>query len=118
MKLRALLIIPCLMFLAANSLQARESAVLRNGFSISHDHHRQIGSVTRLFLTASEDEYVDMLSVNIVSYEPELDIPSPKIEAIPNPSAHLQPDLQQIVEGDPRLAGDDTLLVVEGEKAV
>lgn len=98
MKLRALLIIPCLMFLAANSLQARESAVLRNGFSISHDHHRQIGSVTRLFLTASEDEYVDMLSVNIVSYEPELDIPSPNIEAIPNPSANLQPDLQQIVE--------------------
>lgn len=97
MKLRALLTISCLL-LAANCLQARESAVLRNGFSISHHHHRQIGSVTRLFLTASEDEYVDMPSANIVSYEPELDVPSPKIDVIPNASANRQPDLEQIVE--------------------
>jgi soluble lytic murein transglycosylase-like protein len=83
------------MLLAANCLQARESAVLRNGFSISHNHHREIGSVTRLFLTASEDEYVDIPSANIVSYEPEIDIPSPKIDVIP--SANLQPALEQIV---------------------
>ena len=98
MNLRALLMIPCLMLLPANCLQARESAVLRNGFSISHDHHRQIGSVTRLFLTASEDEYVDTPSANIVSYEQELDPPSPKIDVIPNPSANRQLDLEQIVE--------------------
>jgi soluble lytic murein transglycosylase-like protein len=95
MKLRALLTISGLMLLAANCLQARESAVLRNGFSISHNHHREIGSVTRLFLTASEDEYVDIPSANIVSYEPEIDIPSPKIDVIP--SANLQPALEQIV---------------------
>jgi len=98
MKLRALLTILGLMLLAANCLQARESAVLRNGFSISHDHHRQIGPITRLFLSASEDEYVDITSANIVSYEPELDIPSPKIEVMPNPSAKHQPDLEQIIE--------------------
>src|SRR5689334_11652900 len=98
MKLRALLVIPCLMFLAANSLQARESAVLRNGFSISHDHHRQIGSVTRLFLTASENEFVDMPSGNILRFEPDVELPESQIENIPNAPAKDQPALTRIVE--------------------
>ena len=98
MRLRALLVIPCLMFLAANSLQARESAVLRNGFSISHDHHRQIGSVTRLFLTASENEFVDMPSGNILGFEPDVDLPEPQIKNIPSAPAKDQPALTRIVE--------------------
>ena len=98
MKLRALLSIPCLMLLAANCLQAHESAVLRNGFSISHDHHRQIGSVTRLFLTASENEFVDMPSENILGFEPDVDVPEPQIKNIPNALAKIQPALTRIVE--------------------
>ena len=98
MKLRALLAIPCLMFLAANSLQARESAVLRNGFSISQDHHRQIGSVTRLFLTASENEFVDMPSENILGFEPDVEPPEPQIKNIPNAPAKDEPALTRIVE--------------------
>ena len=97
MKLRALLTISGLMLLAANCLQARESAVLRNGFSISHDHHRQIGSITRLFLSASDDEYVDVSSADIVNYEPELEAPAHKLGAVANASAKAQQDLQQIV---------------------
>lgn len=97
MKLRALLSIPCLMLLAASCLQARESAVLRNGFSISHDHHLQIGSVTRLFLSASDDEYVDVSSADIVNYEPELKAPAQTLEAVANTSAKAHPNLQQIV---------------------
>lgn len=98
MKLRALLTISGLMLLAANYLQARESAVLRNGFAISHDHHRQIGSVTRLFLTPSENEYVDMPSENIVSFEADLDLPESKIENIPNAPTKSQHPLTQIVQ--------------------
>ncbi|HKR29348.1 MAG TPA: lytic transglycosylase domain-containing protein [Terriglobales bacterium] len=98
MKLRALLSIPCLMLLAANCLQAHESAVLRNGFSISHDHHRQIGSVTRLFLTASENEFVDMPSENILGFEPDVDVPEPQIKNIPNALGKIQPALTRIVE--------------------
>ncbi len=96
MKVRALLTISGLVLLAANCLQARESAVLRNGFSISHDHHRQIGPVTRLFLSASEDEYLDMPSENIVSYEPEPEVASPNINTTPSTSS--TPDLKQIVK--------------------
>ena len=98
MRLRALLVITCMMFLAANSLQARESAVLRNGFSISHDHHRQIGSVTRLFLTASENEFVDMPSENILGFEPDVELLEPQIKNIPNAPAKDQPALTRIVE--------------------
>lgn len=98
MKLRALLTISGLVFVAANYLPARESAVLRSGFTISHDHHRQIGSVTRLFLTASENEYVDMASENIVSFEADLDLPEPKIEKISNAPTKGQHPLTQIVQ--------------------
>lgn len=98
MKVTRLLALSSLAFLAANSLHARESAVLRNGFNISHDHHRQIGSVTRLFLSSSEDEYVDMPSADIVSYEPEADPPKPKVSNAANTSAPPQPDLKEIVQ--------------------
>lgn len=97
MKLARILAISGLVFLLATSLSARKSAVLRNGFSISHDHHRQMGAVTRLFLSASDDEYVDVSSADIVDYEPIVDPPAQKFEQIPTASENAQPDLQQIV---------------------
>ena len=96
MKLGRALSILSLALCATSSLQAREAAVLRNGFSISHDHHRQIGSVTRLFLSASENEYVDVPSENVVSYEPDINPPAPQDRAADSP-AKSQPDLTQIV---------------------
>lgn len=98
MKPMRLLAITGLVLLLAGSLSARESAVLRNGFSISHDHHRQIGSVTRLFLTASENEFVDMPSENILGFEPDVDVPEPQINNIPNAPTRVQPALTLIVE--------------------
>jgi soluble lytic murein transglycosylase-like protein len=98
MKLTRLLTICTLTILTAISLHARESALLRTGSSISADHHRQIGSITRLFLTSSENEYVDMPSENILGFEPDLNLPEPKIENIPNAPAKLHPALAQIVE--------------------
>jgi len=98
MKLTRLLIICGVTLVSAISLQARESAVLRNGFSISHDHHRQAGSVTRLFLSASEDEYVDMPSENIVNFEPDVELPQPKIENVPNAPSKAHRALTEIVE--------------------
>ena len=97
MKLMRLLAITSFVLLLASSLSARESAVLRNGFSISHDHHRQMGSVTRLFLSSSDDEYVDVSSADIVDYEPEVNVPPRKLEPVPNVSAKAQQNLQQIV---------------------
>ncbi|MBV9145065.1 MAG: lytic transglycosylase domain-containing protein [Acidobacteria bacterium] len=51
------------------ALFARDTALLRNGFSISHDHRQQIGVTTRLFLSASEEQYVDVLTENIADIQ-------------------------------------------------
>ena len=86
-----------LLALAATSLHARENAVLRTGFTISHDHHQQIGTMTRLFLSKTDDEYVDVETEKIVRFEPdEISLPAPvPIREITGPS---NPDLNQIVE--------------------
>lgn len=120
MRVTRLLALSSLALLAASSLHARESAVLRNGFSISHDHHRQIGSITRLFLSSSEDEYVDMPSADIVSYEPEADPPKPKVSNAANISAPPQPDLKEIVEKaatDNQLDADFIHAVIRAESS-
>ncbi|HWY71570.1 MAG TPA: lytic transglycosylase domain-containing protein [Terriglobales bacterium] len=83
--------------LAAMSLHARENAVLRTGFTISHDHHQQIGTMTRLFLSKADDEYVDVETEKIVSFEPD---ETPVAAPVParqftGPSS---PDLNQIVD--------------------
>lgn len=90
-------VIPILMVLAATSLHARENAVLRTGFTISHDHHQQIGTITRLFLSKTDDEYVDVETEKIVGFEPdETPLPPPvPLRQFTGPS---NPDLNQIVE--------------------
>lgn len=98
MKARQRLLVLAVTIFAARLLCARESAVLRNGFSISHDHHRQMGAVTRLFLSPSDDEYVDIASADIVSYEQDLDPPHPKSEQVLNAPSKLKPNLKEIVE--------------------
>jgi len=73
--------------LFATALHARETAVLRTGFSISHDHRQQIGDTTRLFLSSSEQEYVDVPTDSIASFEKE--------EVAPAPTACTVATLQQ-----------------------
>ena len=94
--MRKFLTISGLLWLAT-AMQARETAVLRNGFSISHDHHQQIGANTRLFLSESDREYVDVPTDNILSFEKEEEVvpasPVAKVADVP-PSL----DVDQIVE--------------------
>jgi hypothetical protein len=70
------------------SLQARDTAVLRNGFSISHDHRAQHGLSTRLFLSVTEDEYVDVPTEDIASIEKE----EPAVPAISPRAREVSPD--------------------------
>lgn len=79
--------------LLATALHARETAILRNGFSISHDHRQQIGTTTRLFLGASNQEYVDVPTENIASFEKEAEI----IPA-PDPAVKQSVTVDEIVE--------------------
>ena len=81
--------------LLATALHARETAIMRNGFSISHDHRQQLGATTRLFLTESDQEYVDVLSENIVSFEEE-EIPA--VIASPAKDAPRSATLDEVVD--------------------
>lgn len=82
--------------LATTPLFASENAVLRTGFTISHDHHQQMGTMTRLFLSKTDDEYVDVETEKILSFEPD-----ETWAAAPAPARQFtgpsSPDLNQIV---------------------
>lgn len=93
-RLRTFLFLATAAAMAA-PMHARESAVLRSGFTISHDHHQQMGATTRLFLSSSEDEYVDMPTGSILSFEAES---APPPAAVSAPQLSGEADLKQIVD--------------------
>jgi hypothetical protein len=79
-------------------------AVLRNGFSIRHERREVIGSVTRLYLDADSNGYVDVPTIEIDGFEKDLSAPTgtkipagsqPMNEVINATSSrhHLDPDL-------------------------
>jgi hypothetical protein len=48
---------------------AADLAILQNGNSIRHDHRRDIGSVTRLYLGADSDSFIDVPTKEIDHFE-------------------------------------------------
>jgi len=50
-------------------------ALLHNGFSIRHERREVIGSVTRLYLGADRDGYVDVPTADIDGFEKDLSAP-------------------------------------------
>ncbi|HUZ04416.1 MAG TPA: lytic transglycosylase domain-containing protein [Acidobacteriaceae bacterium] len=55
--------------LCAMSAQAAERITLRSGFNVVCDHQRPMNGAVRLFLTQTEDNYVDVLPSDIVREE-------------------------------------------------
>ena len=80
---------------------AADVAVLRNGFSIRHERREVVGSVTRLFLSADKNGYVDVPTSDIESFEEDLSAPAPlhsaqSMDEVVNAVSgrhHLDPDL-------------------------
>jgi len=83
---------------------AADLAVLRNGFSIRHERREVVGSVTRLYLSADRDGYVDVPTIEIDRFEKDLSAPvAAKVHASSQPMDevinavssrhHLDPDL-------------------------
>jgi hypothetical protein len=54
---------------------AAELAVLRNGFSIRHEHRLVMGATTRLFLAADDSSFTDVPTAEITGYEKDLSLP-------------------------------------------
>lgn len=99
-------IILALALLAAPSFAAAaDIALLRNGFSIRHERREVIGSVTRLYLGADSNGYVDVPTVEIDGFEKDLSAPASAGKAPRSPQEvnevintvssrhHLDPDL-------------------------
>ncbi len=72
-----------LVIVLAIGAQAAELAILRNGFSIRHQRREVIEGITRLYLTAGKNDYVDVPTDQIERFEieeapvPPADTPSP-----------------------------------------
>jgi soluble lytic murein transglycosylase-like protein len=85
----------------ATYASASDLAVLRNGFSIRHERREVVGSVTRLYLGANKDGYVDVPTDEIDHFEPDLSLqpaaPSPQglhgVVSAASDRYHLDPDL-------------------------
>jgi transglycosylase-like protein with SLT domain len=66
----ALTLLPC-------PAGAADLAVLRNGFSIRHDHRQVMGATTRLFFFADDSSFTDVPTEQIANYERDLSAPTP-----------------------------------------
>src|SRR6266849_10574429 len=76
-----LLAVACAFF--ARAAAASELAVLRNGFSIRHEHRLVMGTTTRLYLGADDSSFTDVPTDEITGYEKDLSLPLP----LPMPAA-------------------------------
>jgi soluble lytic murein transglycosylase-like protein len=110
---RNLLITIALLAALAPSSRAAESITLRNGFEMRCDHHAQIEGRVRLFLSASEGNYIEFPPDEVTAVEFVPDPPAtPAPAAIPtaNPGAKLSPaDLAEMLAK----AGDEHNLDVD-----
>jgi soluble lytic murein transglycosylase-like protein len=72
--------------LLLGSAFAADDALLRNGFTIRHDHRELLeeGRTTRLYITADGKSFVDLPTENIASFQP-----APAEPALPQPPALL-----------------------------
>lgn len=79
---------------------AGEIAILRNGFTIRHEHRVVIGANTRLYFDGNTSSYVDVPTAEIQGFEKDLTRPSLPHPAGPRPAQTAsQPaaDLNQVV---------------------
>jgi soluble lytic murein transglycosylase-like protein len=61
----------------ARPATAADLALLRNGFSIRHEHRLVMGSTTRLYLSADDSSFTDVPTEEITGYEKDLFLPAP-----------------------------------------
>jgi hypothetical protein len=85
----------------ACSASAAEHITLRNGFEMRCDHHALLNGHTRLYLTSTEDSYIDFPSQDIAQIDPLLDpLPQPPaaVPALTTPDPKLsQADLAEML---------------------
>ena len=63
--------------LLARPATAAELAILRNGFSIRHEHRLVMGTTTRLYLADDDSSFTDVPTEEITGFEKDLPLPLP-----------------------------------------
>jgi len=89
--------------LCARPATAAELAILRNGFSIRHEHRRVLGATTRLFFGNDDSSFTDVPTAEITGYEKDISLPSPPADSHGSISSHSEralsePPLHQVVD--------------------
>jgi hypothetical protein len=76
----------------ARPATATDLAILRNGFSIRHEHRLVMGNTTRLFLSADDSSFIDEPTEEITGYEKDLLAPAiadlSASSAVPSPAVN------------------------------
>src|SRR6202167_4777085 len=79
----------------ARPATATDLAILRNGFSIRHEHRLVMGNTTRLFLSADDSSFLDEPTEEITGYEKDLLAPATAdlsaSSAVPSPAGNPVP---------------------------
>ena len=82
---------------------AAEVAVLRNGFTIRHEHRLEVGDNTRLFFDGDNASFIDVPTADIEDFERDLSQPAESTTApaaapkAPPTALQPAPDLNQVV---------------------
>jgi hypothetical protein len=88
MKFRFQLVL--LLGLAVVSASASDLAILQNGNSIRHDHRRDIGAVTRLYLGTDSESFIDVPTKEIDHFEKDTNPPPfPAVSPVPAATASV-----------------------------
>ena len=61
--------------LCAHPATAAEVAILRNGFTIRHEHRLVMGATTRLFFYTDDSSFTDVATEEITGYETDFSLP-------------------------------------------
>ncbi|MBZ5612455.1 MAG: lytic transglycosylase domain-containing protein [Acidobacteriia bacterium] len=101
----ALFCVVTMVFLARPATAA-DLAILRNGFSIRHEHRLVMGATTRLFFGADDSSFTDVPTAEITGYEKDLSSSLPPAApvhshaSVPSRSAPVlsAPALHQVVD--------------------
>jgi|SRR5215471_3346783 len=80
------------LLLNGSAARATEIAVLRNGFTIRHEHRAVVGANTRLYLDGDTSSFVDVPTAEIEGFEKDFAQSAPR-PSVPRPAS----DLNQVV---------------------